>query len=285
MTSVDIEANSRQAEYWGGAAGANWVRARARYDAELAQFADEVLRHAAIERGDRVLDVGCGTGALSVLAASVANAGDVTGIDISDTMLTEARRRAIDEGRSNVHFRQADAQVTPLEPSSVDVVISRFGVMFFADPVAAFTNIAGACRPGGRLCFVCWQAAPRNPWLVETAAAVEPLLGPMPIAEPGSPGPMGLADPDHTRGVLEHAGWHDVEIDDHCGSLLLGGPATLEEIIEFWSSRPNIAEPVAAGPPGLGDQVRTALREVMAPRHDGTGVRYDAAVWMVQARR
>ena len=169
---MDIRPNSYQADYWTGAAGHNWVRSRPSYDAELAQFGDEVLRRAAITTGERVLDVGCGTGAMTVQAAESAAPGGVVGLDISDTMLEAAIERARDAGVTNTTFTSADAQRGPIAGSPFDVVISRFGVMFFEDSTAAFANIGAATRPDGRLAFACWQAPEDNPWMTETNAAI-----------------------------------------------------------------------------------------------------------------
>jgi SAM-dependent methyltransferase len=200
-------------------------------------------------------------------------------------MIAAAIERAKEAGAANAEFACADAQthVPGVEPS--DVVISRFGVMFFDDPTAAFANIGRSTRPGGRLAFICWQAASENPWLAETNAVVERHIGPMPAAAPGAPGPLALADPDRVRTILRDAGWVDVDIADHRAPLYQGGPGSPEEIADFWMARPSVAAPVAAGPPELATRVRASLVDLFAPLHDGTGVRFDSAVWLVQARR
>ena len=149
--------NSDQSRSWNGPTGEHWAAEAERYDAMLAPFVGPIVAAAAPQPGEAVLDVGCGNGALALaFAEQVAPGGRVTGVDLSEPMLAEARRRADAAGRGDVTFVRADAQTAAL-PGPFDVVVSRFGVMFFDDPTAAFTNLAASLRPGGRIVFVCWQ--------------------------------------------------------------------------------------------------------------------------------
>src|SRR5688500_3312889 len=165
---------------------------------------------AAIAAGERVLDIGCGNGLTSRDAARAAGpGGEVVGVDLSGSMLGRAEQLAKDEGLGNIRFEQGDAQVYRFEQEAFDVVMSRFGVMFFEDPVAAFTNIAAAVRSGGRLAMLVWQSPSANEW-------VSSLVGPLamgrdlPAPPPGAPGPFSLAETEHVRGILNGAGFRDV---------------------------------------------------------------------------
>jgi ubiquinone/menaquinone biosynthesis C-methylase UbiE len=159
--------NAVQAEHWNGTEGHHWAAHHERYEAMLGPFGVHVLDAVEIQPGERVLDVGCGTGDLSLAAArAVGSADRVVGIDLSVPMLETARRRASTAGLGNASFVAGDAQGHGFRESEFDVVVSRFGVMFFTDPVAAFTNLARALRPGGRLGFVCWQDAGVNDWML-----------------------------------------------------------------------------------------------------------------------
>ncbi|GAA3176674.1 MULTISPECIES: class I SAM-dependent methyltransferase [Streptomyces] len=204
--------NTEQAQAWNGLEGAHWARHQDRWNAINEGFNAPLLDAAAVTEAARVLDFGCGAGQTTRLAALRAPRGSALGLDLSGPMLAEARERARREGVANVSFVQGDAQVYAVEPGAFDAAISRFGMMFFADPVAAFANIGRALRPGGRLAFIC-PADPRaNGWV----AAIESLRGLLPlgdIGKPGAPGMFSLADPDHTRAVLTAAGFIGITVD------------------------------------------------------------------------
>ena len=156
-------ANTAQAEHWNsGDAIEHWLRNQDRYDRMLQPFADLILQTAALQPGEQVLDVGCGYGATTLEAARRVAPGPVLGVDLSGPMLSVAKDRAAGSGLANVAFEHGDVQVYPFGPARFDAVISRFGVMFFEDPVAAFANIRSAVRPGGRLVFACWQPLANN---------------------------------------------------------------------------------------------------------------------------
>lgn len=278
-------ANHEQAAHWNSTAGAgHWVTNQARHDGMLEPFLTMILNAAAIKPGERVLDVGCGCGATTRAAAAKAAPAEVAGIDLSAAMLARARDDARAAQLFNVSFTEGDAQVHPLEPSSVDVVISRFGVMFFADPVAAFTNLRRATKDGGRLVFVCWQPMAANPWLLVPGAA---LAQHVPLPEPETadgPGMFALADPDRVRGILTNAGWSEVDIAPERTSILLGGGGTVEEAAEFLRGG-SMARSLLAGADPLTEQrAMASVRSALLPYADPDGVHLDAAVWLVGAR-
>ena len=218
-------ANTDQAERWNsGEDVAHWIDNQARYDRMNEPFTAMILETAALRPGSHVLDVGCGCGGTTLAAARLIAPGQAVGIDLSAPMLARARAGAEAAGHGNAVFQQGDAQVHPLAPTRFDAVISRFGVMFFADPVAAFANIRSATRPAGRLVFVCWQPLAANQWLLVPGAALAEHVPPP--AGPGSgdgPGMFGFADPDRVRSVLTAAGWRDIEITSEHVSILVGG--------------------------------------------------------------
>lgn len=272
--------NAEQAEYWNGSEGRYWAEHEGRFDAMLAPLLAPIVDAAAIAAGDRVLDVGCGNGALSLAAA--ARGAVVTGIDLSGPMLARARERAAAHG-VEVQLVQADAQVHALDPV-FDALVSRFGVMFFSDPVDAFANLHRALRSGARLAFACWQDALANEWIAVPAATIVPIVGPPDMPPPGAPGPFAFADRDHVAGILGEAGFSSVDIDEWRGPLLLGGGVDVGGAVA-WLSEGGM------GKRFLGDadeptraRALSVLGEVLAPFETDAGVRMDSAVWIVRAR-
>ncbi len=271
--------NADQIEYWNGPEGQHWADHEARFDAMLVPFLEPVLGAAAVGAGDRVLDVGCGNGALSRGAA--ARGATVTGVDISAPMLARARERASAEGLS-IDFVEADAQVHAFaEP--FDAVVSRFGVMFFADPAAAFATIARGLRPGGRLAFVCWQGQHLNEWVAVPALAMLPIVGPPDLPPPDAPGPFAFADPDRVAGILEGAGFTDVAVDAVSLPLLLGGGLDLDGAVA-WLSEGGMGKRFLVGADGpTTDRALDAVRSAMEPFVTPDGIRMGTATWLVHA--
>src|SRR5437763_6088919 len=202
--------NVDQAAAWDGPDGEYWAAHQARFDASIGPHHAALMAAAAIAPGEAVLDIGCGNGLTSRDAArATGSTGHVLAVELSGPMLARAEQAAKDEGIGNVRFEQGDAQVYPFDAGAFDVAMSRFGVMFFDDPVAAFANIASAVRPGGRLVLLVWQSLEANEWIgaLRDALAVGRDL---PVPPPGAPGPFGLADTGYATGVLTGAGFTDV---------------------------------------------------------------------------
>lgn len=227
---ADTEApNQAQIDYWNARGGSAWVPAQERTDAMLRAMGDAALAAAALEAGHRVLDVGCGCGDTTIAAAELVGPdGLAIGVDVSAPMLARGRQRA--GGKDDVVFVQADAQTADLASLAVDRVVSRFGVMFFADPIAAFTNIATALVPDGRLSFVCWQTPEQNQWMGFAVRAVGDLLD-FPPPVPGGPGPFAFGEADVVRDVVGGAGFRDVELTPLTGVNDLIGGTTIEEAV------------------------------------------------------
>ncbi len=274
--------NETQIEHWNGDEARHWIDEQDRYDRQLAPFAAELLRAAAIGSAERVLDVGCGCGGTTMLAANAAK--EAHGVDISAPMLDHARTRAAAAKIANVQFHQADAQTQAFEPASFDVAISRFGVMFFDDPDAAFANIARALRPGGRLAFVCWQELGRNDWLLVPGMAAAQHV-PLPdLGPPGGPGMFSLADPDHLHKLLQATGFVDIDVSPFEVPMLLAGGGSLDATLEFLLASGIGHALLADADPDAAARGVDAARRALASHCDDEGVRLGAATWVVTAR-
>ena len=279
--------NAEQITYWNETSGAKWVALADVIDAQIAPLGRAVMERAGVRAGERVLDVGCGCGHTSAeLAERVGREGAVLGADLSAPMLEAARRRAASAQLSNVRFENVDAQTHAFAAESRDLVYSRFGVMFFADPRAAFANLRRALRPDGRLAFVCWQALARNDWAripLEAAARHVPL--PPPPA-PGAPGPFSFADAERVRGILEAAGFAQVRAEPLERELVLGGEgADLDEAVRFVLQAGPTGAALREAPESARARVPEAVREAIAPYATPQGVRMASASWVVTAVR
>lgn len=280
----DADANEAQAAYWNGEEAEHWVTSENGYDRMLEPFAAALLDVAALAPDARVLDIGCGTGPTTCDAAAIAAQSVARGVDISLQMIEAARERAARLGLTNVTFDVGDAQTDPFIPQT-DVVMSRFGVMFFDDALAAFTNLHSALDSGGRLVFVCWQSLFSNEWMALPGLAAAQHV---PLPEPGpedAPGPFSLGDPDLVRDLLTSAGYSKITIDPFETSILLGGGGSLEDATAFMA-RTGMARALFADAPPAAvaraiDAVTVALGEHMTPE----GVRLGAATWLVSASR
>jgi SAM-dependent methyltransferase len=253
------------------------------YDAELRAH-DERLRAAlSIGQADRVLDIGCGAGQTTRDAARAATQGSALGVDTSDAMLEEARRRSAEEGVTNVAFERGDAQNHPFSLAHFDLIISRFGTMFFADPLAAFTHIAAAARPGAHLVMLVWQSESRNEW----ATALRRVLTPDADAGAGAtpaPGldPFSMGDPEVIRSLLGAAGFIDIDLADVREPVDYGPnvAAALDLVRDMRQPRELLARMGAAA----AQRVLVRLRELLAAHETGTGVLFDSRAWLVTAR-
>jgi SAM-dependent methyltransferase len=248
------------------------------YDAELRLHNDLFRAAARVGPRDRVLDVGCGTGQSTREAARAAVAGSATGVDVSAPMLERARRLSEDQGLSNVTYQQADAQVHPFPPGHFDLCISRFGTMFFADPVAAFTNIGRALRPAARLVLLVWQDRDRNEWATAIRRAFTATS-----ATPGGPDPFSLADPTVTGGILTAAGFAEVGFTDVHEPVYYGpdSAAAFDAVLRLWGFKDLLARLDA----GAAEQARTRLRITLDDHATDGGVHFDSRAWIVTARR
>jgi len=273
--------NTGQAEAWNGYEGRHWAEHQPRYDAVNSGFNDHLLDAAAIGGRARVLDVGCGNGQLTRLAAGLAPAGLATGIDLSAPMLDRARASAVAEGVDNVSFVQADAQVYPFPAGAYDVVLSRFGIMFFADPVAAFGNLNQALRPGGRLVFVCLREAGELGVVLAAMTRLLPAPTQTPMADPA--GPMSLSDPAVIRTVLGAAGFVDVTAVPVEAPQVWGRDSVdAGEFLGAWGPVRHLLDQFD---PETAARARAELPAALRAYQDVDAVRLRGTAWLVTARR
>ena len=200
-------ANRDQAEYWSGDSGQQWVTHQARLDKLMAPVLDRLLAEAKLQPAQFVLDIGCGTGASTLaIARAIGPKGHVTGADISEPLLSLARQRLDDAGAVQAECLLGDVQTLDFEPSRFDVALSRFGVMFFADPVAAFANISRALKPGGKIIFLAWSDLASNPWFRIPQECAMQVVGKIAPGDPRAPGPMAFQERDYVIDILKRAG-------------------------------------------------------------------------------
>ena len=270
--------NQSEIENWNGALGERWARFHEALDARIRVYGKEVLDRAALREGMRVLDVGCGCAELTVDAArAVGRTGRVVGVDVSKPNL--AQGRAATKELSNVELLEHDA-ATFKSDTPFDVVISRFGVMFFDDPAAAFANIRSVTKPGGGLAFVCWQSLEKNPWAGVPLSGVLRVLPPLAPAPPNAPGPFALANGEYLRDLLARAGWSDVVLTSVVHPVKLGD--TLDEAVEYASRMGPAARAIGAADEATQKRALQMLRETLAPSSPGFAL--NGAVWVVTAR-
>ncbi len=281
MTDTDAF-HREQIEYWNGGGGERWVAQQAHTDAMLAAVAERAIAHSGAASGERVIDVGCGCGATTLLLADRVGAqGSVLGLDVSAPLLSVARRRSAD--RPNVSWLEGDAATVAL-PGGMDLLFSRFGVMFFGDPVSAFAHLRTALRPGGRLVFACWRSLDENGWMKVPLAAAYQHVPKVPKLEPGEPGPFAFADPGHVARILAAAGFTaprftplDLEFDIAGGG---GLDRACRQAVEIGAASRALRDHPDAKP-----AVIATLRERLRPYLRGDSVLLPGAVWLVACER
>lgn len=277
---ITHQSDDEQATLWNGPAGRAWVEAQESLDQMLQPFEDLLVEAVAAGSGGRVLDVGCGTGSTTLAVARRLGAkGRGTGIDISEPMIAAARVRAERE-RAPASFIRANAQTHAFEPASFDMILSRFGVMFFDDPVRAFANLRRAASADAELRFVAWRSAAENPFITTAERAAAPLLPNLPARRPDAPGQFAFADRRRVSTILEESGWAEIEIRPIDVACTLS-----EKALGRYLTR--------LGPVGLilheaDDRTRTqvidSVRAAFDPYVHGAEVSFTAACWMVGAR-
>ncbi len=278
-----MTANADQIEFWNGRGGQKWAEQQAATDRMLDKIGKAALAFVAAKSGEHVVDIGCGTGTTTfALADSVGAAGQVTGVDISKPMLGLARERT--GARKNVAFVEADASVFPFT-TTIDLIFSRFGVMFFDAPAKAFENIHRALKPTGRIAFVCWRTPQENAWAADPIAAARPFLPPpSQPADPLAPGPFAFADPDRIKLILTEAGFRAVNVEPLNTTTNLGPDieTAAQQTLEIGPLSRAIADAKAddATRAKIVAAVKTALEKYKTPE----GVTPPAACWLVSAK-
>ncbi len=277
--------NSSQIEYWNGQAGHNWATQAEQLDRMLSEFCRQLVEKVAEKDTlDSVLDIGCGAGAVSLtIARSMPDCEGIYGIDISEPLLEVARLRA-KKANLPVRFLQADAS-SHLFDSPVQTMVSRFGVMFFEDPVLAFDNLRRSVTANGRLIFTCWQSIKLNAWASAPLRAAIPLLKePLPAPDPLAPGPFAFADKDRVSSILSNAGWSKINIESIDTQLQLPG-TTVDESAKFMMTLGPLARVLSEQ--GLEEApVKAALTELLS-NHKGVNdeIWMDASCWLVSCQQ
>ena len=273
------ELAAEQAEYWNGPGGKMWLGAYDRIQRGIAGFSDVVLAAARAQPGEHVLDVGCGTGGTTAeLAKAVGERGHVLGVDISEPLIGAARAQHL----ANATFEVGDAATYSFGANVFDLVFSRFGVMFFADPVVAFRNMRRAMKPTGRLVFLCWRTPAENPWAAVPMRAAQPFLPPFERPGPEDPGQYSFGDRDRVARILTEAGFANLSIEPIDQTLNQGKdvPDVLQRIGDFGP----LARAFKDVPPEQVAKAKEAIGEALKPYATPDGVKLAGACWLVSAR-
>jgi len=280
--------NFDQIACWNGDMAANWVEHNALMEAMLAPVGERILDTLSLPATARALDVGCGCGLPTLsLAQRIGPDGSVIGIDVSAPMLALAEELAVQDtaDRAEVTFLEADAQTHAFKPESLEIVFSRFGVMFFDDPVAAFRNIHNALTVNGQLAFCCWQPRAVNPFMTMPAMAALELLPAPPEMPPRTPGPFAFAEADYVEAILTQAGFKDIAITPISHPLVFGSGLSVEEIVERLVNIGPIAQMVREAPEGLQQAIREKVIAAVSPFYEqSSGMTLDGQFWQVTAR-
>ena len=290
--SATAPGNADQVEYWNGEVGLRWARNQDRLDRAFQPLTTALIEHAAPRQGERVIDVGCGCGDLSLaLAGHLGADGRVLAVDVSRPMLEQGRSRqqAMDAGGlAKIDWQEADAAAWPFPAAAFDLLISRFGVMFFGNPVAAFQNLRQALRPGGRLAMLCWRPAPDNAWVAVPRTAILQVVPAPEPTPPDAPGPFAFADAARVGAILAQAGFAavaSVAIDAVLDTATTEGDAAaaLEDAVQFAvgfgpasALLRDIDEPTR-------ERAVSAVREALRDRAGGAQPSLEAACWLFTA--
>lgn len=274
-----------QGQDWSGPMGEKWNRYLQQFEGMIEPIGKATLELAAFKPGERVLDIGCGGGMTTLqIAQSIGPHGAVLGLDISPVLVATASARASKAGLGNVRFSCVDAATATLEPAGYDVLFSRFGVMFFKDPNAAFRNLHRMLGKGARLVFCCWGPPPENPWVARISELIARHIS-LPPPDPTAPGPFAFADQVRTRGMLEQAGFTQINFTPWRGAQLLGGPGLDAEAAAAFSMEAFFVGEALQGQP---DEIRAAVmadvKALYREHQTSRGIELDAMAWLVTAQ-
>ena len=275
-----VAVNVEQAEAWNGASGRHFIEQRERHERMRGRLTARLFAGAQVEDGENVLDIGCGCGDVTILAARATRSGHALGADLSQIQVAEARRLAASAGVTNASFEVADAQVHPFQAAAFDLVLSNFGVMFFDDPAAAFGNLRKALRRGGRLAFLCWRTRDENPFFTvgfaEAAAALN-------LRElPGPPAAFSLADTGRVGALLSGAGFGGIEFAKVDEPMLIG--RDVDDVLEYERASPSVAELVTGLSAAQAAELTRHVRDRLVTYASPDGVAMPGAAWLVTAQ-
>lgn len=274
--------NADQIAYWNGPAGRHWTDRQQLQDVVLAPISRILIDRAAVKAGEKVIDIGCGCGATSFdLIKRTGPSGRVIGIDISDPMLGRARDLA--PAGAPVEFVLADATVYPFTPASVDLLFSRFGVMFFAQPSVSFANMRNALRPGGRLAFACWRTPRDNPWMMLALQEAYKHVPKLPEMQPDDPGPFSFASEERVRRILGEAGFSNIAMERADVSLDIATGRGLEAAVETVLAIGPASRALENQPPDKIAAATKSIRTALAAHQEGKSLPLGGSIWIVTA--
>jgi len=275
--------NADQIAYWNGPGGQHWADRQANQDIVLAPVSEVLIDRARATAGEHIVDVGCGCGATAIaLAPKVGPSGHVMGVDISGPMLARARQLA--PADAAIDFVLADATVYPFEPASCDLLVSRFGVMFFADPALSFANLRKALRRSGRLAFACWREPRENPFFMAPLQAVYKHAPRLPQVGPDDPGPFSFASEQRVHRVLGAAGFTGIAMEPCNLALDIAVGRGLDMAVQAALEIGPSARALAEQSPEVRTAATNSIREALAPYAKGQAVPLPASIWIVTAK-
>jgi len=274
--------NAEQITYWNGPGGQHWVQRQEMQDVVLGAVSDVLIARSKAAAGERIVDIGCGCGATTIAFASkVGPRGYVLGVDVSAPML--ARAKEVAPAGAPLEFALADATVHAFQPSSFDLLVSRFGVMFFAEPALSFTNLRKALRPGGRMAFACWRTPRDNPWLMVPLMAVYQHVPKMPELGPEDPGPFSFAKEERVGRILAEAGFSSIAFERHDLSLDVAAGRGLDVAVSTAINMGPASRALDGHPPETIEAATASIRTALTPFARGDTVPLGASIWIVTA--
>ena len=286
-TPIGHDRNADQIAYWNGPNGQRWTDRQAEQDVLLAPVTQALIDRAVPRAGERIIDVGCGCGGTSMaLASRVAPTGFVLGVDISGPMLARARQLA-PKGASEglpVDFVLADATVYPFDPGSFDLLVSRFGVMFFAEPAVSFSNLRRALRPSGRMAFACWREPRENPWMMAPLQAIYQHVPKLPPQGPEDPGPFAFASEERVHRILGEAGFKGIEMEPVALSFDIAIGRGLDAAVQAAMQIGPGSRALDGHPPETRAAAAKSVREMLVPFVRGDSVPLPGSIWIVTAK-
>jgi SAM-dependent methyltransferase len=276
------ERNAEQVEFWNGPGGRHWIKLQEHWDIVLGPVAMAIFERAAVRPGERIIDIGCGCGGTTIeLGQAVGRTGEVLGLDISAPMLARAKERR--PAGLPIEFLQADATTHPLPAGHFDLLFSRFGVMFFAEPARAFANLRRGLKPNGRLAFSCFRESRDNPWMMLPLTAAYEHVPPLPKLGPEDPGPFAFANEARVRRILGEAGFGAIRMEAVDLAFDIAAGRGLEAAVAATLEIGATSRAVEGQPPAVRDAVATSVRKILAPFQRGPSVPLPAAIWIVTA--
>ena len=277
--------NNKQKRFWSGAGGDVWVNKQEEMDIMLNPLGTKAIDKLDLNQETKILDIGCGCGATTLEIAKKIKDGTITGVDISEPMLKKASQNAVALELSNTSFQVLDVQVDKMPSNDYDIAFSRFGVMFFEDPFEAFSNISKSLKENGQLSFVCWQNPSLNPWQSLSIQVIKQFLD-LPAPPPKSPGPFAFEDKTYIQEILEQSNFKDIVIDDNQEDIVMFSGKSIQEACEdYLTINPVVTEMLENSEEKLKEEILVALIDKFSDFHNGDGLLFPSATWIVTARK